>query len=183
MVFPQEFLAEDSVAMFAVCIDSICCFKVLAYSRRKWDSFRNKSMSLSKDIQGAESPLEQRLNQLEIDGINPFRVLVERNAFHFVKSLSLSKADGCRVHLAVMADSVELGSDQWFKEDYEPKELQRVLSKLIQHLLTENLSRVDEYNEWSTRLTGWFSDPKFSLALRANVRSSSFAAAAAKIRS
>jgi hypothetical protein len=139
-------------------------------------------MSLSKDLKLNESTLEKRLNKLEVDGQNPFRVLVERNAFQSVTSLSLSAVEGGRVHVAALADSEEMGASQWFKEDYDSRELQGILATLIQHLQAIDLARFDEYTEWSARIMNWFAEPGTSLALRVNVRSSTFSAAAAKLR-
>jgi DNA-binding Lrp family transcriptional regulator len=139
-------------------------------------------MSLSKDIKASESTLEKRLNKLEVDGHNPFRVLVERKAFQSVASLSLSSVEGGRVHVAVLADSSENGESQWFKEDYEARELQGILASLIQHLQAIDMARFEEYAEWADRIMNWFAEPGTSLALRVKVRSSTFSSAAAKLR-
>ena len=95
-------------------------------------------MNLTNELQVSDQAQHQRLIELESDGNQAFRSLVERDFITGISSFYMIQLPTGLVSLAVLADSEQAGESLWFDEIYSPHDSIQLVEKLVSGFKTES---------------------------------------------
>lgn len=95
-------------------------------------------MTLTDEFQISDQVQHQRLVDLENDGNQAFRSLVEHDYITAVSSFYMTQLSSGLVSLAVLADSLQAGDALWFDEIYSPHDAINLVGLLVKGLKSEN---------------------------------------------